>query len=147
MRPKGDDPPVGSISSRTIMRPVAILFAGVLVFSACGDSDSSSADPERFCELVEELDAQDTSGMPANEALPILEEGRAKYEEGLEVVPDEIRADAEVFATYVLEVTDLLIAAGGDESQVDAATVDAVSDEGVGEAGRKVTAWRLDNCS
>ena len=128
------------------MRFIALLIALVMVVAACGDSEGG-ADPERFCELLDELDAQDTSGMPAAEALPILEEGREKYVEGLEVVPDEIRADAETFANFVIEITDLLIAAGGDESQVDPAAIEAISDDGVDAAAQSVGAWRSSNCS
>ncbi len=128
------------------MRYVALLIALVMVIAACGDSEGG-ADPERFCELLDELDAQNTSGMSADEALPIIEEGRDKYVEGLEVVPDEIRADAETFANFVIEITDLLIAADGDESQVDVAALEAIPDDGVDAAAESVGAWRASNCS
>ncbi|MDH3308343.1 MAG: hypothetical protein OEO77_12600 [Acidimicrobiia bacterium] len=128
------------------MRSVALLIALVMVVAACGDSEGG-ADPERFCELLGELDAQNTSGMAADEALPIIQEGRDKYVEGLEVVPDEIRADAETFANFVIEITDLLIAADGDESQVDLVALEAISDEGVEAAAQSVGAWRAGNCS
>ena len=132
------------------MRHVAFLIASALVIAACGDSDSS-ADAERFCEILEELDAQDTSGLPADEALPIIREGRDNYVEGVEVAPEEIQADAETFANGVLQITDLLIAAGGDESQVDSAAMDSVSEEVFTDefdaAAARVTAWRTSNCS
>ncbi|MBT8461116.1 MAG: hypothetical protein HKN80_04150 [Acidimicrobiia bacterium] len=128
------------------MRYVALLAALVLVVAACGDSEGG-ADPERFCEILDELDTQNTSGMPADEALPIIQEGRDKYVEGIEVAPDEIRADAETFANFVIEITDLLIAAGGDESQVDVADIDAIDDDGVDAAAQSVGAWRTSNCS
>ena len=128
------------------MRRIALLIALVMVVAACGDSEGG-ADPERFCELLDELDTQNTSGLPADEALPIIQEGRDKYVEGLEVVPDEIRADAETFANFVIEITDLLIATGGDESQVDPAAIEAISDDGVDAAAQSVGAWRASNCS
>ena len=128
------------------MRSFALLVALLILVAACGDSDGG-ADPERFCELLEELDAQNTAGMSADDALPILQEGRDKYVEGLEVVPGEIRADAETFANYVIEITDLLIAAGGDESQVDLDALEAIPDEGVEAAAEGVGTWRASNCS
>lgn len=134
------------ISRKALVRSLAVLIALGLVLAACGDSEGG-ANPERFCELLDEIDAQNTTGMPADEALPIIREGREKYVEGLEVVPDEIRADAETFANYVLEVTDLLIAAGGDESRVDQAALEAIPDEGVAAAARSVDEWSRSNCS
>ena len=71
-----------------------------MVIAACGSSDGG-ADPERFCEILLELDAQDTSGLSAEESLPIIREGRNKYVEGVEVAPEEIKADAETFANGV----------------------------------------------
>jgi len=127
------------------MRFVALMIALVMVVAACGDSEGG-ADPDRFCELLAELGAQNTSGMTADEALPVIQEGRDKYVEGLEVVPDEIRDDAEVFANFVIEITDVLIAAGGDESQVDIVALEAISDDGVDAAAQAVGAWRADNC-
>ena len=67
------------------MRSVVLLIALLMVVAACGDSEGG-ADPDRFCELLGELDTQNTSGMSADEALPIIQEGRDKYVEGLEVV-------------------------------------------------------------
>lgn len=128
------------------MRSIAFLFAFVIVVSACGDSEDG-ANPERFCELLDEIETQDTSDMPLGEALPIIEEGRDKYAETLEVAPDEIRADAETFHNFVLEITDLLIAAGGDEAQVDLVAFQAISDDGVDAASQNVGAWRASNCS
>ena len=132
------------------MRYVAFLIASALAIAACGGSDSG-ADPERFCEILDELDAQDTSGLTADEALPIIREGREKYVEAVEVAPEEIKADAETFANGVLQITDLLIAAGGDESQVDSAALESVSQEvftdEFGAAADRVTAWRTSNCS
>ena len=66
------------------MRYVALLIAFALAISACGGSDGG-ADPERSCVILLELDAQDTSGLSAEEALPIIREGRDKYVEGVEV--------------------------------------------------------------
>lgn len=128
------------------MRFIALLVVLVMAVAACGDSEGG-ADPERFCEILAELNAQNTSGLSADEALPIIEEGRDKYVEGIEVAPDEIRADAETFANFVIEITDLLIAAGGDESQVDLVAMEAVSDDGVDAAARSVGVWQADNCS
>ena len=132
------------------MRHVAFLIASALVIAACGDSDSN-ADAVRFCEILEELDAQDTSGLPADEALPIIREGRDKYLEAVEAAPEEIKADAETFANGVVQITDLLIAAGGDESQVDSAAMEALSEEVFTDdfdgAADRVTAWRTSNCS
>ncbi len=127
-----------------------VLIASALVIAACGSSEPS-ADPERFCEILVELDEQDTTGLPADEALPIIREGRAKYVEGTEVAPEEIKADAELFADGVLKITDLLIAAGGDQTQVDAEALQSVSEEiftpEFDAAADRVNAWRDSNCS
>ena len=132
------------------MRYIALLIASALVIAACGGSEGS-ADPERFCEILDELDAQDTSGLPADEALPIIRDGRDKYVEGVEVAPEEIKADAETFANGVLQLTDLLIAAGGDGSQIDGAALESVNEEVFTDefdaAADRVTAWRSSNCS
>ncbi len=127
-----------------------VLIASALVIAACGSSEPS-ADPERFCEILVELDEQDTTGLPADEALPIIREGRDKYVEGTEVAPEEIKADAELFADGVLKITDLLIAAGGDQTQVDAEALQSVSEEiftpEFDAAADRVNAWRDSNCS
>lgn len=130
---------------------VVLLIVSALALAACGDSDDSSADPERFCEILVEIDAQDTSGLPADEALPIIREGRDNFLEAIEVAPEDIRADTETVANGALQITDLLIAAGGDESQVDGAELESVSEEvftdEYGAAADRVTAWRTSNCS
>ncbi len=132
------------------MRYIMVLIASALVIAACGSSEPS-ADPERFCEILVELDEQDTTGLPADEALPIIREGRDKYVEGTEVAPEEIKADAELFADGVLKITDLLIAAGGDQTQVDAEALQSVSEEiftpEFDAAADRVNAWRDSNCS
>ncbi len=99
---------------RITMRYVALILVIAFVAAACGDSGGPDAD--RFCEILDELDAQDTRGLPPDEALPIIKEGRASFVEGIEIVPDEIRADATTVADGALQITDLLIAAGGDET-------------------------------
>ncbi len=128
------------------MRYVSFLILLVVVLAACGDT-TAAADPARFCEILAELDSQDTTGMAADEALPIIQEGRDKYQEGIEVAPEEIKADAETFANYVIEITDLLIAAEGDQSQVDVTAIEEIPDDGVGDAAERVGAWRADNCT
>ena len=132
------------------MRYSVVIIALILAVSACGDAAAGS-DPDRFCEILEELDAQDTDGLPLEEALPIIVEGRDKFEEGKEVAPEEIKADVELVANGAIRITDLLIAAGGDQSKVDETALTAA----VGEvftpeyeaATQSVDAWRQTACS
>lgn len=131
------------------MRYVTILMIFATLVSACGDS--SGADAGRFCEILDELDAQNTTGLPLEEALPIIVEGRDKFEEGKSVAPDEINADAVLVADGAIRITDLLIAAGGDESQIDPEELQtAVGEVFTAEyeaAAESVNGWRAANCS
>lgn len=132
------------------LRNVVLLIAGALVIAACGSTEAA-ADPDRLCEILAELDTQDTTGLPAEEALPIIRDGRALYVEAAEIAPEEIKADAETFTDGVIQITDLLIAAGGDESQLDIAAMESVSDEVLtpefAAAAGEVNAWKVSNCS
>lgn len=131
------------------MRYFAIVLMLALAVAACGDS--TAADPERFCEILVEIDTQNTDGLPFEEALPIIVDGRARFEEVKEVAPEEIGADAGMVADGAIRITDLLIAAGGDETQIDEAELQLV----VGEvftpeyeaATQSVAAWRVANCA
>lgn len=65
--------------------------------------------------------------------------------------PQEIKADAETFTDGVVQVTDLLIAAVGDESQLDIASMTFNSDDVVNPdfaaTDKSVIAWVRSNCS
>ncbi|NNF55729.1 MAG: hypothetical protein HKN03_14985 [Acidimicrobiales bacterium] len=132
------------------LRYAVLLIAAASGAGACGSTEAA-ADPDRFCEILAQLDAQDTSGLPADEALTIISEGRALYVEGVEVAPEEIKAEAETFANGVIQITDLLIAAGGDESQVDIAAMESVTEDILtpefDAAAGEVNAWKASNCS
>ena len=129
------------------MRYRVLIVAIAAILPACGGSD---ADADRFCELLEELDALDTRGLPPDQALVVMKQERDKLEEGSNVAPDEIRDDAQLFANGIIQLIDLQIAAGGDESQIDQADADALA-EGVftaefDAAGGQVNNWRELNC-
>ena len=134
---------------RITMRSIALIVVFAFVAAACGGSGGPDAD--RFCEILDELDAQDTTGLAPEEALPIIKDGRDKFVEGIEVAPDEIRADVEIFADGALQITDLLIAAGGDEAAVDPAEIQSLAESvftpEYDAAAQSVTAWRGTNCS
>jgi hypothetical protein len=131
------------------MRSIALILVFAFVAAACGGS--GGPDAERFCEILDELDAQNTTGLAPEEALPIIKDGRAKFVEGMEVVPDEIRADAETVTNGALQISDLLIDAGGDESAVDPVEVqtlvEAIFTPEYDAAAQNVTTWRVANCS
>ncbi len=135
---------------RKFVRYVALFIASALATAACGSTEAA-ADPARLCEILAEIGAQDTTGLTADEALPIIRDGRALYAEVAEVAPEEIRADAETFTDGVIQITDLLIAAGGDQSQVDSAAMESVTGEVLtqefNDAANSVIAWEASNCS
>ena len=132
------------------MRYYVLILALTLGVAACGDS-AAGPDADRFCEILDELDAQNTEGLPPEEALPIIVEGRDKFEEGKEVAPEEIKADAETVANGAIQITDLLIAAGGDETKVDEAALTTVLGEvftpEYEAATQSVNTWRQTACS
>jgi hypothetical protein len=131
------------------MRSIALILILAFVAAACGGSDGPDA--ERFCEILDELDAQDTTGLPPEEALPIIKEGRDNFAEGIKVAPEEIQADAEIVANGAIQFTDLLIEAGGDDSAVDQTAaqelVNTVFTPEFDTASQRVDAWRSTNCS
>ena len=131
------------------MRSIALVLVFAFVAAACGGSDGPDAD--RFCELLDEIEAQDTSGLSPEDALPIIREGRDNFAESIEVAPEEIQADAETVANGAIQFTDLLIEAGGDDSAVDQTAalelVGAVFTPEFDAASDRVETWRSTNCS
>ena len=131
------------------MRSIALILVFAFVAAACGGSDGPDAD--RFCEILDELDAQDTTGLSPEDALPIIKEGRDSFTEGIKVAPDEIQADAETVANGAIQFTDLLIEAGGDDSAIDQTAaqelVSTVFTPEFDAASQRVDAWRSTNCS
>ena len=129
------------------MRYRVLIVVVASILPACGGSDT---DADRFCELLEELDGLDTRGLPPDQALVVMKQERDKLEEGSKVAPDEIRADAQLFANGVLELIDLQIAADGDESQIDPAAAAALGEQVFNAefdaAGTRVNNWRELNC-
>lgn len=128
------------------MRIVAMLVVSALFLAACGGS-AGAADPERFCELLDEIDAQNTTGLPADEAVDTLRDGREKFIEAAEVAPDEIKEEVELVTDGAVQLTDLLIEAGNDESQLDSGVVEGIFTDEFDAAADSVDAWRTSNCS
>ena len=126
------------------MRAIGLLVVLALVLVACGGSVAE--DPERFCELLEEIDAQDTTDLAADEALEVIQEGREKFVEAAELAPDEIKSEVETVTDVALQLTDLLIEAGGDESRVDVEEL-VIDEDEFDDANVAVDAWRAANCS
>jgi hypothetical protein len=73
----------------------------LLVLAACGDDDASGNDAARFCEVSAQLEeAAPRSGTP--EAFEnFFDVEMALVEEGLTVVPAEIRSDFDLTASMV----------------------------------------------
>jgi hypothetical protein len=132
------------------MKALIAFAALALVAVGCGDS-APTADPEKFCALSEELEAQDTTEMPFDEALEFIKAGRDKFAELPTVAPDEIKTDVEIVVAVALAFTDALIDVGGDPSRIDASTMDAIVDadgrEEFSAANGRVESWTDANCA
>ena len=132
-------------------RPIQILVVFALVAGACGDS-AGGADPDRFCEIVNELEnAENTATMPPDEALAAIEEQARALDELVTVAPDDISADLKTVVDVSQQINDVLIAAGGDESQIDNAAMEAIFTESFteefGGASQRVEDWADANCT
>ena len=132
------------------MRYVALLVVFALFLVGCSDS-GDAADPERFCEILAELDSLDRGDLPPDEIVEVVRDENAKFAEGMEVVPEEIRADAQLVADGAAASNELMLEAGGDFTQIDQADMDAVASEFFTEefetAIQNVGAWRAESCT
>jgi hypothetical protein len=132
------------------MRYVALLVVFGLFLVACGDS-GDAADPDRFCEILTEIDSLDFSGLAPDEVLEAVGDENAKFAEGLDVVPEEIKADAQLVADGVEASNELMLEAGGDFTQIDQAAMETLTSEVFNEefdaAVQNVSAWRADSCT
>lgn len=132
------------------MRYVALLLVASLFLVACGDS-ADAADPERFCEILAELESLDRTGLSPDEIVEVVNEEDALLAEGLEVAPEEIKADAQVVADGVVASNELMLEAGGDFTQIPQADMDAVAGEYFTDefetAAVNVATWRAASCS
>lgn len=132
------------------MRYLALLVVFGLFLVACGDS-GDAADPDRFCEILSELESLDRNDLSPDGVLEIVRDENAKFAEGMEVVPEEIKADAQFVADSVFASNELMLEVEGDFTQIDQADMEAVESEFFTEdfeAGlQNVNAWRADNCT
>lgn len=133
------------------MRRIALLFVIALVAAACGDS-AGGADPDRFCALVAELeDAPNPADMTPAQALEVIKETQRDLDELVRVAPSDIKGDVDTLAEVSRSINELLIDAGGDDSQVDEDAMEliftsAFTEEFGGASGR-VDDWTEANCS
>jgi hypothetical protein len=132
------------------MRYLALLVVFGLLPVACGDS-GDAADPDRFCEILSELDSLDRSDLSPDGVLEVVRDENAKFAEGMEVVPEEIKADAQLVADSVFASNELMLEVEGDFTQIDQADMDAVETEFFTEefeaAIQNVNAWRAASCT
>lgn len=133
------------------MRRGALLFTIVLVAAACGDS-AGGADPDRFCALVAQLeDAPNPADMAPAQALEVIEETQRDLDELVRVAPTDIKEDVDTVAEISRRINELLIDAGGDDSQVDQDAMELIFNEAFteefGGAGERVDDWTEANCA
>jgi hypothetical protein len=132
------------------MRYLALLVVFGLFLVACGDS-GDAADPDRFCEILAELESMDRNDLSPDGVLDVVLEENAKFAEGMEVVPEEIGADAQLVADNVFASNELMIQVGGDFAQIDQADMDAVDSEfrtvEFAAAIQNVNDWRASSCT
>ncbi|MEE8331526.1 MAG: hypothetical protein V3R84_07115 [Acidimicrobiia bacterium] len=133
------------------MRRIALLFVIALVAAACGDS-AGGADSDRFCALVAQLeDSPNPAGMTPTEALEVIKETQRNLDELVRVAPTDIKGDVDTLAEISQKINELLIDAGGDDSQVDEAAMELIFNEvfteEFGGAGDRVDDWTDSNCS
>ncbi len=112
------------------------------VAAACGDDDGSGANPERFCEIIAQLDQQGILELEA------FRENQNLLGEAVGVAPDEIRSSVEAVAGSYTPFFDLLEAADFDIAQIDEADLSALFDEEGADGERAVMdEWIAANCS
>ncbi len=132
------------------MRSLGLLVVFGLFLVACGDS-GEAADPDRFCEILTEIDSLDFTGRAPDEVLEAVRDENAKFAEGLEVVPEEIKATAQLVADVVAASNELMLEAGGDVTQIDQADMETLTNEVFNEefeaAVQNVGTWRADSCT
>lgn len=127
---------------------LAVVLLVVLVAAAC----STTADPERFCEVRAEIDQLgDFWEMSPDDARQAVGEVRNLIDEAVRVAPDEIRASVDIGADSITQFLDLFEAADFDSAQLDtegleAAFERAFSEEGV-RAEDALDEWTDANCS
>ncbi len=129
------------------MHRFAILIVLGLVVGACGGGDA--ADPERFCEIIDELgELDDFLSASPDDARRIVGDARGLLDEAQSVVPDEIETSFESEANVVTTLLDFFEEAGFDGTQMDENALDAamtaVDDPAASEA---VTNWIDTNCA
>ena len=135
---------IGS-SKRTVMLGIVLL----LVVAACGDD---AADPERFCEIVDEIDnLGDPFELSPDETRAVVDEARDLLAESASVAPDEVRPSFELWRDEFEPFFDLFEAAGYDSSQIDDAALDAaftaISTDESDASYDAMQAWIDANCS
>ena len=133
----------------TIMRVIGSLCIVLLAvgLTACGGDEgggsASGPDPDRYCELVAELEESGSAAFEAVEAdedateedymaasKQFTEDSAEEFEELIEVAPDEISADVETLV-------------GSIRAQ---AVGEAQAREEAAAAEERITAWEEDNC-
>ncbi len=133
------------IRSHPARRMVGFGVALLLVVAACGDD---AADPERFCEINDELEQLgDPFEVDPDEARDVVRQGRLLLDEAVKVAPDELRDSVEVAADSFGVFLDLAESANFDASQLEDADFEAAfSDEAIA-AAQALEEWLDANCS
>lgn len=132
------------------MRYLALLLILAMFAAACGET-APAADPERFCEILAELDTLSREGLTPDEVLEVVREENEKFAEGVDVVPDEIKIEADLVREAILASNDVMTEAGGDFTKIDQVDLESLSAEyftaEFEDAARTVGDWRTANCT
>lgn len=133
------------IRSHPARRMVGFGVALLLVVAACGDD---AADPERFCEINDELEQlDDPFEVDPDEARDVVRQGRLLLNEAVKVAPDELRDSVEVAADSFGVFLDLAESADFDASQLDEADFEVAFSAEVIAAAQALEEWLDANCS
>lgn len=131
--------------SQRVGRLVGLGVVLLFVVAACGDDDA--ADPQRLCEINDEIEQLDLFGVALDSVRDVVREGRLLMDEAVKVAPDEIRDSVELAADSFRLFLDLVEAAEFDPGQINEEDLAAAFSDEALAAGEALEEWVDANCS